>query len=122
KLLPEEKKAIEQHGTQNVDAYNLLLMARRSYASGYEGDAHRLDGIIRMCRRAVDIDPKYADAWALIALCEVALRAIGGRKGGDAGLGAAERALALNANLAGAHAGLARMLSEESRSAEAEHG
>jgi len=121
KLLPEEKKAIEQHGTQNVDAYNLLLMARRSYASGYEGDARRLDGIIRMCGRAVEIDPKYADAWALIALCEVALRATGGRKGGDAGLGAAERALALNPDLAEAHAVKARILSEENRLNEAEH-
>src|SRR5438874_7458629 len=121
KLLPEEKKAIEQHGTQNVDAYNLLLMARRSYASGYEGDARRLDGIIRMCGRAVEIDPKYADAWALIALCEVALRATGGRKGGDAGLGAAERALACNPDLAEAHAVKARILSEENRLNEAEH-
>src|SRR5438477_9692415 len=94
-------------------------MARRSYASGYEGDARRLDGIIRMCGRAVEIDPKYADAWALIALCEVALRATGGRKGGDAGLGAAERALALNPDLAEAHAVKARILSEENRIADA---
>src|ERR1041384_2000112 len=33
KLLPEEKKAIEQHGTENVDAYNLFLMARQTYAT-----------------------------------------------------------------------------------------
>ena len=30
KLLPEEKKAIERHGTENVDAYNLYLLARQS--------------------------------------------------------------------------------------------
>ena len=29
KLLPEEKKAIEQRGTTNVEAYNLYLMARQ---------------------------------------------------------------------------------------------
>src|SRR5215467_6789940 len=29
KLLPEEKKAIEQRGTDNVEAYNLYLMARQ---------------------------------------------------------------------------------------------
>src|SRR5689334_20577547 len=84
RLLPEEKKAIEQHGTENVDAYNLFLMARQTYATSLEGDARRLDAIIRMCRRAVEIDPNYADAWALIALAEMALRASVGRKGGDA--------------------------------------
>ena len=30
KLLPEEKKAIEQRGTDNVEAYNLFLMARQT--------------------------------------------------------------------------------------------
>src|SRR5438552_8079181 len=119
KLMPEEKKAIEQHGTQNVDAYNLLLMARQTYAAGYEADPRRLDAIIRMCRRAVEIDPNYADAWALIALAEVALRWGVGRQGGDGGLAAAERALALNPELAEAHAVKARLLSEENRNDEA---
>jgi adenylate cyclase len=119
KLLPEEEKAIEHRGTDNVDAYNLFLMARQTYATGYESDARRLDSIIRMCRRAVDIDPNYADAWALIALVEVLLRANVGRRGGDGGLGAAERALALNPDLAEAHAAKARSLSEENRNDEA---
>lgn len=120
KLLPDEKKAIEQHGTENVDAYNLFLMARQTYASGYEGDPRRLDAIMRICRRAVEIDPNYADAWALIALAEMALRSNVGRKGGDGGLPAAERALALNPELAEAHAVKARILSEDNRSDEAD--
>ena len=120
KLLPEEKKAIEQHGTQNVDAYNLFLMARQSYATGYETDARRLDAIIRMCRRALEIDPNYADAWALIALAEVLLRYSVGRQGGDGGLAAVERALALNPDLAEAHAVKARILCEENRYDEAD--
>src|SRR5438477_5873935 len=119
KLLPEEKKAIEHRGTENVDAYNLYLMARQTYTTGFEYDARRMDAIIRMCRRAVEIDPNYADAWALIALAEVLLRANVGRKGGDAGLAAAERALALNPDLAEAHAVKARILSEENRNEEA---
>jgi adenylate cyclase len=120
KLLPEEKKAIEQHGTENVDAYNLFLMARQTYKTGYEADARRLDTIIRMCRRAVEIDPNYADPWALIALAEVVLRSSVGRQGGDAGLAAAERALALNPELAEAHAVKARILVEENRYDEAD--
>ena len=38
KLLPEEKKAIEQRGTENAEAYSLYLMARQTYATGLEGD------------------------------------------------------------------------------------
>jgi len=120
KLLPEEKKAIEQHGTENVDAYNLFLMARKTFDTGFEGDARRLDTIIRMCRRAVEIDPNYADAWALIALAEVLLRASVGRQGGDGGLAAAERSLALNPDLAEAHSVKARILAEENRYDEAD--
>src|SRR5437660_1060794 len=86
KLLPEEEKAIEHRGTENVDAYNLFLMARQTYATGYSADPRRLDAIVRMCRRAVEIDPNYADPWALIALAEVLLRSDVGRQGGDGGL------------------------------------
>jgi adenylate cyclase len=72
-----------------------------------------------MCRRAVEIDPNYADPWAFIALAEVLLRSDVGRQGGDGGLAAAERALALNPDLAEAHAVKARILSEENRIDEA---
>jgi adenylate cyclase len=118
KLLPEEKKAIERHGTDNVDAYNLYLMARQSYATGFEGDIRRNEAIIRLCQRAVEIDPNYAEAWALIAMAEMLLRTTGER-GGDGGLAAAERALELNADLAEAHAVKARIFADEKRHDEA---
>src|SRR6266481_3949612 len=118
KLLPEEKKAIERHGTDNVDAYNLYLLARQTYVTGFEGDARRNEAIIRLCRRAVEIDPDYAEAWALIAMAEMLLRSTMDR-GGDGGLAAAERALELNADLAEAHAVKARIFSEEKRHDEA---
>src|SRR5438477_8060955 len=118
KLLPEEKKAIERRGTENVDAYNLYLLARQTYVTGFEGDARRNETIIRLCRRAVEIDPNYAEAWALTAMAEMSLRtSFGG--GGDGGIAAAERALELNADLAEAHAVKARILSEEKRDEEA---
>jgi len=119
KLLPEEEKAIEHRGTDSVDAYNLFLMARQTYATGFEGDARRTDAIIRMCRRAVEIDSNYAQAWALMALGEMVLRFISGRTGGDGGLAAAERALELNPDLAEAHAVKARILSEQNQNEEA---
>src|SRR5437868_2934168 len=118
KLLPEEKKAIEHRGTDNIDAYNLYLMARQTYTTGFEGDIRLNEAIIRLCRRAVEIDPNYAEAWALIAMAEMLLRSTVGR-GGDGGLAAAERALELNADLAEAHAVKARILSEERRHDEA---
>jgi len=111
KLLPEEKKAIEQRGTTNLDAYNLYLMARQHYATGNEGDIRRNEGIIRLCRRATEIDPGYARAWAMMALAQTLVRYWNGGHGND-GLAAAERALALDTNLAEAHAVRARILSE----------
>ncbi len=118
KLLPEEKKAIEQRGTDNVEAYNLYLMARQSYATGHEADNRLAEAIVRLSSRATEIDPNYARAWALLALAQLALRFVYGR-GGDDGLAAAERALALDANLAEAHAVKARILSHYGRHDEA---
>src|SRR5258707_12675158 len=53
KLLPEEKKAIEQRGTNNAEAYNLYLMARR-YWIGKAAKRRAL--VIRLCQGAVDLD------------------------------------------------------------------
>ena len=118
KLLPEEKKAIEQRGTESVEAYNLFLMARQNYVTGGEGDLRRAEATIRICQRVTEIDPNYADAWALMALGQMIVHFIHGRKGED-GLAAAERALALDANLAAAHAVKARIFSEYGRHGEA---
>ena len=118
KLLPDEKKAIEQRGTVNVEAYNLYLMARQLYVTGHEGDARRAEAIVRLCVRATEIDPGYARAWALMAFGQMTLRFVLG-SGGDDGLVAAERALALDANLAEAHAVKARILADTGRQDEA---
>jgi len=110
-LLPAERHAIENRGTENVEAYNLYLMARQNYVTGTEGDAHRAEAIIRLCTRATEIDPNYARAWALLGLGHVILRYV---RGGSAepGMSAADRALALDPNLAEAHAIKARVYSE----------
>jgi adenylate cyclase len=102
-LLPAEKKAIEQRGTDSVDAYNLYLMARQHLFTGNDGDPRYGETVIRLCRRATEIDPKYALAWALMARGERIQQTLFGGTG-DGGLAAAERALALNPELAEAHA------------------
>jgi adenylate cyclase len=118
RLLPEEKKAIAQRGTENVEAYDLYLMARQLYVTCTDGDARRAEAIIRLCLRASEIDLAYARAWALMAVAQMILRFTLG-KGGDDGLMAAERALALDANLAEAHAVRARILADKDRHDEA---
>ena len=104
KLLPEEKKAIEQRGTTNVDAYNLYLMARQYWITGDFGDQRREERVIRLCQRAIDIDPDYPQAWALMALAQSNLcYAYSGNDKLDDGTAAAQRALDLDSTIAEAH-------------------
>jgi adenylate cyclase len=118
KLLPEERQAIERRGTESVEAYNLFLMAREQQITGNVGDPRREQSIIRLTGRAVEIDPNYARAWALMAHAQGSLRFNRGQAGDD-GLAAAERALALDPDLAEAHAVRARALKSLGRGPEA---
>lgn len=107
-LLPAEKKAIEQRGTSNAQAYTHYLMARQYWVTGDFGDRRREERTIRLCQRAVEIDPDYAEAWALTGLAQANLyNAFTGNEGLDDGLSAAQRALALDADIAEAHLPLA---------------
>jgi adenylate cyclase len=103
RLLPEEKQAIEARGTNNADAYNLYLMARQYSVTGNFGNAQRNEAVVRLCQRAIEIDPNYARAWALMAGAQGSLR-LHLARAGDGGLAASERALALDPDLAEAHA------------------
>ncbi|MGH6985447.1 MAG: TIR domain-containing protein [Caulobacteraceae bacterium] len=118
KLLPQEKEAIERRGTTSADAYNLYLMARQRYIEGNRGDMRGLEIISRLCRRATEIDPSYARAWALMALAQTYVHFYEG-KGEDDGMAAAEQALALDPNFAEAHAVKAKHLYERGRPDEA---
>src|SRR5437773_6007214 len=113
KLLPEEKKAIEQRGTANAEAYKFYLMARQYSVVGNRGDVRRGEAIIRLCRRATEIDPDYARPWALMAYEQTALRLYFGADRDD-GWAAAERAISLDPDLAEAHAAKARILTQNS--------
>jgi adenylate cyclase len=99
KLLPEEKKAIEMRGTSSAEAYNLVLMARQEYATGFSSDHRRANMVIRICERAIAIDPNYARAWAILAIAQNTKGNLT-RDDGDGGLAAAERALALDPDIA----------------------
>jgi adenylate cyclase len=111
KLLPKEKKAIEQRGTGNSGAYNLYLMARQHWISGNDGDSRRDEAVVRICRQVVELDPNYAHAWALMALAQSELR-FRHDKAVDP-LPAAEKALELDPDLAEAYCVKARYLAYE---------
>ena len=99
KLLPEEKKAIEQRGTTCAEAYNLYLLARQYWITGNYGDPRREERVMRICSRAVEIDPQYAQAWALLAIAQSSLRYAFGQKVDD-GFAAAHTALAIDPTIA----------------------
>jgi adenylate cyclase len=118
KLLPEEKKAIETRGTTSVEAYNLYLMARQQLIDGSFGDPRRDETIVRICQQATVLDPNYAQAWALMAFAQSELRFWHGKD--VHALPAAERALAIDPNLAEVRCVKARYLEEEGHQEEAD--
>jgi len=118
KLLPEEKQAIENRGTNNAEAYNLYLMARRYYVGN---SMKRRELAVRLGQRAIGLDPNYARAWALIAVSQAAIanNLADGAAASKAAWNAAERALSLDPGLADAHAAKSRLLINDGRYDEA---
>jgi adenylate cyclase len=114
KLLPEEKRAIERRGTSNAEAYNYYLMARGYWITGNWGNIAQLELVIRICRRAVELDPDYARAWGLMALVQCILY-FTFATGSDDGIAAADRALSLDSNVAEAYCVRARHAYEQAR-------
>jgi adenylate cyclase len=118
KLLPEEKVAIHQRGTANAEAYDIYLMARQYLDTGNQGDRRREEAIVRLCRRATELDPGYARAWALLGLAQSMLADTHGGTSDD-GSAAAERALMLDPHLAEPHLVRAKTLETAGRADEA---
>src|SRR5207237_9419585 len=67
KLTGREKEEIQFAGTKNPQAYDALLRALALRNSSSRVD---LEKQIEFSRRAVELDPNYADAWANLALTE----------------------------------------------------
>ena len=111
RLAPAESQAIAQRGTNNPDAYRFYLMARRYWVGGW---SRRRGVIVRLCERAVELDPDYARAWALLSICQADLR-FSSDNSGQYGMEAAERALALDPDLAEAYSAKGRVLAAQGR-------
>jgi adenylate cyclase len=97
-LLPEEKDALEQRSTTNAEAYKLYLMARQFWLL----DSERNNELcVRICKRVVELDPNYAQAWATLALAQWNVFNRGDSE--DDGEIAAARALQIDPQLPDAH-------------------
>ena len=118
KLLPEEKKAIEQRGTSSAEAYDLFLMARQQWISGNDGDRRRDELVLRLCQSAIELDPGYARAWALMAVTQTWMYHRD-RTYPATGIDAARKALELDPTLPEAHVAIANHLAQQSRFEEA---
>ena len=102
KLLPEEKKAIEQTPTDNVEAYTHYLRGRQFLHTATKSS---LTLGRRMFARAVELDPRFARAYAGMANCDSRLYSKHGVAiSADEILATAGKALAIDPNLAEAHA------------------
>ncbi len=121
KLLPEEKKALEDRSTCSAEAYDLYLLARKYWITGNHGDRRREERVARICQRAIEIDPQYARAWALMAIAQSSLRfGFSGDEAADDGVAAARRALEMDPTIAEAHCAIARALAEQGRLGDAD--
>src|SRR5438132_2731975 len=113
KLLPQEKKSIGQTPTDNVEAYTYYLRGRQ-FMQRHSKSNYQLAR--RMFTKAVELDPRYARAYAGIADCDSFLRL-------HYHVGVpvqqifemTEKALALDDQLAEAHASRGLALSIEKR-------
>jgi TolB-like protein len=103
----------EAAGTQNTEAYTLFLQAKAMFRQSHTSAEY--DRVVEYLRRAINADPHFANAWALLSHVLSVETAELGR---DAPVGqlmeetrrAAEQALKLNSQLADAHLAYARIL------------
>ena len=102
-LTPVEATQLSKRTTANPEAHLEYLKSRHSY---FDGSPQAVEMALRHARRALELDPNLALAWACAADCHN-LRAVRGMappaEAFAAGIAAANRALELDPSLAEAH-------------------
>ena len=104
-LASGEKERIERRPTERFEAYNLYLKGRYFWEKRGQG----LDKGLQYFRRALEVDPEYAPAYAGVADCHTLLAFYGLQSPRDllpAARTAALRALEIDDGLAEAHSSL----------------
>ena len=102
KLLPQELERPASHSTASVDAHQYYLAGRSFYLRGI--DKHGLRIAREMFAKAVEIDSRYARAYAALAICESYLAMGDPHATYQSFLANSRRALELDPHLAEAHA------------------
>jgi adenylate cyclase len=105
RLFPSELLAIQSRPTDNPEAYEIYLQARYHHT---RLDRQNFAIAGRLAQKALEIDPNYDLAWALLAISQTGLYGLSASA--EHGLQAAERALALNPDLSEALAAKAFVL------------
>jgi adenylate cyclase len=118
-LLPTEREAIGKVPTGNMEAYNLYLLGRQFFRRHSQANYHVAK---RMFEKAIELDPDYARAYAGVADCESFLYNFYLNPGVERILEASAKALALDEDLAEAHAsrGLALSIVDRLEESDAE--
>ncbi len=120
RLFPEEKQAIEDRGTANVEAYDLFLRAR---ALLHQQGPEELRRAIEIYREALALDPGFVLAWRGLYAAHLDAMVYGSESLEAAQEGAAEagaRVLALSPDAWWSHAQRAEQFVQQRRWAEAE--
>jgi adenylate cyclase len=105
RLFPSELLAIQSRPTDNPEAYEIYLQARYHHT---RLDRQNFAIASRLAQKALEIDPNYDLAWALLAISQTGLYGLSASA--EHGLQAAERALSLNPDLSEALAAKAFVL------------
>jgi serine/threonine-protein kinase len=110
-VTPTEAMELASREPVNPEAHLEFLKARHSFSGG---SPSAFEVALRHARHALDIDPTYAPAWAVLADCHI-FRAIRGMappaEAAAAALTAAKKALELDPSLADAYVSMGTILS-----------
>jgi tetratricopeptide (TPR) repeat protein len=116
-LTAAEAAALAAVATSNKEALDAYLRGRHALRQSNRSlDPADLDEAIALARRAVTLDPRYADAWALLALAHFKR---GGPNSAANAESAARRALAIDPDHYGGHVQLGFALSSRGQHEEA---
>ena len=102
-LSPQERRALQNVATRNVQAYDFYLRGRKFF---YQMTGRSFEFARQMYRRAIEVDPQYALAYAGLADCHSFSYTYmdSTREHQEKALEASEKALALDPGSAEAHA------------------
>jgi len=105
----DEQARLGRRPTSNLAAYELLTRARSGRAAPGTTPMADIKSRIALAQQAIDLDPKFALAYAQVARFSVFLYSYGDHSVLERGLAAAKSAVAIDPNLAQAHHALGIM-------------